>query len=526
MVDPVYEVAIIGAGPGGIAAAHLLRQKGITDFIILERGDDFGGTWRDNHYPGLCVDIPTLWYQLSFAPNPDWTRFFAPGQEIHRYLCDTARRLGLYGYLCTHAEVTQQKWDSVAGVWRLAIGDQPPISARFVISSVGGYVNAKTTVDIDGVDDFEGTILRPNAWDDSYDTRGKRIAVIGTGSSGVQITAALSAEAESLDIYQRTPAWVLPKIDFDIPPYLRWMFCLPGVVTGANVLGRLAMDIALVAPIVHLLPLLPSRLLVRILPWYDAYCRLLYRGLLRATVNDPTTREALVPRYGILAKRPVISSGFLPALNNPTTKLITRPIKRITRTGVRTADGVDRPADLIVLATGYELWTDPETYRPGTVLGSNGFDLAECYRAHGLASYAGTAHPLLPNRWELVGPLGFVGFAWPDFVETMAAHAVRIIDEARRRGTQVVGVSTDAFERWNDLMRRHGKAVHLYLTACNAGLSTYFVNSQHDTVYHRPQTITGARRFSRRSPLSDYVFSRRLAVVPRPVASEPKELPA
>ena len=526
MVDPVYEVAVIGAGPGGIAAAHLLRQKGITDFIILERDNDFGGTWRDNHYPGLCVDIPTLWYQLSFAPNPDWTRFFAPGPEIHRYLRDTARRLGLYEHLRTHAEVTQQKWDDVAGVWCLAIGDQPPISARFVISSVGGYVNAKTTVDIDGVDDFEGTILRPNAWDDSCDTRGKRIAVIGTGSSGVQIAGALSAEAESLDVYQRTPAWVLPKIDFDIPPRLRWMLRLPGVGTGINVLGRLAMDIAMVAPIVHLLPLLPSRLLVRIMPWYDAYCRLLYRGLLRATVHDPATREALVPHYGILAKRPVISSAFLPALNNPTTKLITTPIERITRTGVRTADSIDHPADLIVLATGYELWTDPETYRPGTVFGSNGFDLAECYRANGLASYAGTAHPRLPNRWEIVGPLGFVGFAWPDFVETMAAHAVRIIDEARRRGTLVVGVSADAFERWNDRMRRQGKAVHLYLTVCNAGLSTSFVNSQHDTLYYRPQTITGARRFSRRSPLSDYVFSRRLAAAPKPVAHEPEEMSA
>jgi cation diffusion facilitator CzcD-associated flavoprotein CzcO len=274
------------------------------------------------------------------------------------------------------------------------------------------------------------------------------------------------------------------------------------------------------------LPLLPSRLLVRVMPWYDAYCRLLYRALLRAVVNDPTTRKALVPRYGILAKRPVISSGFLPALNNPTTNLITSPIERVTRTGVQTADGVERPADLIVMATGYELWTDPETYRPGTVLGSNGFDLAAYYRANGLASYAGTAHPLLPNRWEIVGPLGFVGFAWPDFVETMAAHAVRIIDEARRRGTRMAAVSADAFDQWNGRMRRQCKAVHLYVTACNPGLSTYFVNSQHDTLYYRPQTITGARRFSRRSPLSDYVFSRRRAVDPTCVASQPKELPA
>jgi cation diffusion facilitator CzcD-associated flavoprotein CzcO len=205
--EPAYEVAIIGAGPGGIAAAHLLRKKGITDFVILERADDFGGTWRDNHYPGLAVDIPSLWYQLSFNPNPDWSRLFAPGPELHRYFQDTARQLDLYALLRANAEVAQQKWDDTSGMWRLEVRDQPTVMARFVISSVGGYVNAKTKVDIDGIDDFEGTVLRPNAWDDDYDTRGKRIAVIGTGSSGVQIAAALSGQAESLDVYQRTPGW-------------------------------------------------------------------------------------------------------------------------------------------------------------------------------------------------------------------------------------------------------------------------------------------------------------------------------
>ena len=174
-----------------------------------------------------------------------------------------------------------------------------------------------------------------------------------------------------------------------------------------------------------------------------------------------------------------------------------------------------------MLATGYELWTDPETYRPRTILGSDGFDLADDYRANGLRSYAGTAHPRLPNRWEIVGPLGFVGFAWPDFVETMAAHAVRIIEETRRRGAVVVAVNQEAFESWHDRMLTQGKAVHLYLTACNPGLSTYFINSQSDTVYHRPQTIIGSRRFARRSPLTDYDFQRRRALPrPAPLAKE------
>lgn len=524
MADPDHVVAIVGAGPGGIAAAKQLLDAGISDFVILERGDDFGGTWRDNHYPGLAVDIPVLWYQLSFAPNPHWSRLFAPGPEIYRYLRDTAARLGLYAHLRADCEVTRQKWDATAQVWRLSVRGGPPVSVRFVINSVGGYVNPKSAIPIEGVDDFTGTVLRPNAWDDGYDATGKRIAVIGTGSSGVQIAAALSAGAATLEIYQRTPAWVLPKIDFAIPRWLRPMMRRRWTVGAVNVLGRLAMDVFMVGPLVHLLAHLPDRVLIRLMPLYDTYCRGLYRLLLRRVVTDPATRRALVPRYGLLAKRPVISSAFLPALNNPTTHLVTTPIERITTTGVRTTDGVDHPADLIVAATGYELWTDPETYRPGTVLGSDGFDLARYYRTEGLQSYAGTAHPQLPNRWEIVGPLGFVGLAWMDYVETMAAHAVRMIAETRRRGATSATVTDAAFGRWNQLMRRQGKAVHLYLTACNPGLSTYFVNSQHETVYHRPQTITGSRRFSRRSPLGDYVFQQLAGIHPITVDKEYLEI--
>lgn len=312
-------------------------------------------------------------------------------------------------------------------------------------------------------------------------------------------------------------------MDFDIPPLLRTVFRIPGCVSAVNALGRLAMDAAMLVPLFHVLAHLPDRVLVRLLPLYDAYCRALYRLLLRAVVKDPATRRALVPRYGILAKRPVISSAFLSALNRPTTNLITTPIQRITPAGVQTTDGAERAVDLIVAATGYELWTDPEAYRAGTVLGRNGFDLAEDYHRNGLRAYGGTCHPELPNRWEIVGPLGFVGFAWLDFVEAIAGHAVRMIDEAGRRGTDTVAVTHEAFERWNARLARQGRAVHLYLTACSPGLNTYFVNSQGETVYHRPQTITGSRRFSRHSPVTDYQFSNAAAVA-HPL--EAKEMPA
>jgi cation diffusion facilitator CzcD-associated flavoprotein CzcO len=504
------DVAIIGAGPGGIAAGHLLRTRGITDFVILERGADFGGTWRDNHYPGLAVDIPIFWYELSFARNRQWSRLFAPGPEINRYLAVTARQCGLYPHLRPGSDVIRQAWDDDAGMWRLSIRGGTDITARFVISSVGGYVNAKAMADIAGIADYRGMILRPNAWDDSYDTAAKKVAVIGTGSSGAQIVSALSGRVARLDVYQRTPNWILPKPDFEMTRARRALLNFPGVTTAIHHAGRLAFDLFLLIPMVHIMSRIPDRALVPLLRGYDAFSRLWFRALLRAVVTDKAARRKLLPHHGILGKRPIISSSYLPAFNEPTTHLITTPIQTITPTGIRTADGVERDVDLIVTATGYEMWTDPETYRPGTILGTNGFDLAQDYQQHGLRSFAGTAHPRLPNRWEIVGPQGFVGVGWTDFVEMMAGHAVRVIDAARSAGTDVVvAVSDSAFEAYQDQVQRDGKTAHLYFTRCNAGVNTYFVNSQGDTVYHRPQTIVGAHRLARRSPQRDYQFTCR-----------------
>lgn len=509
-----FEVAIIGAGPGGIAAAYMLRQKGVTDLVILERGADFGGTWRDNHYPGLAVDIPVLWYQFSFARTPGWSRFFAPGPEIYRYLTETARRCDLYRHLRPYAEVVRQQWDDDACLWRLTIAGGEAVTARFVVSAVGGYVNAKPAHTLPGIDDFGGTVLRPHAWDGNYDLTGRHVAVIGTGSSGAQIVAALSDRAGRLDVYQRTPNWILPKIDFRLSPGGHTLLRLPGLAAACHVAGRLVFDLFFLIPVVHVLPHLPDRLLATALRGYDVFARSLFRLLLRTVVRDPVTRRKLLPRHGILAKRPIISSDYLPAFNRPGTHLVTTAIEQITGTGIRTVDGIERPVDAIVLATGYELWTDPETYRPGTILGTGGFDLAEDYRANGLRSYAGTAHPQLPNRWEIVGPSGFVGIGWTDFVETIAEHVVRVIDAARREGAEITAVRDEAFEAWNTHIRRAGKVAHLYFTRCHPGLNTYFVNSQDETVYHRPQTIMGARRFARRSRLGDYRFTRLNGVRP------------
>ncbi|WP_459973277.1 flavin-containing monooxygenase [Mycobacterium sp. MUNTM1] len=341
------EVAVVGAGPGGISAAHHLLRRGITDFVILERADDFGGTWRDNHYPGLAVDLPGVFYQLSFTGNPDWSRVFPTDPEIGAYLRRTARELGLYHYLRPGCTVTQQRWQQNDARWRLEIAGRPAVTARFMLNAVGGYINPDRSTALPGVDDFTGTVLRPNDWDDGCDVRGKRVAVVGTGSSGVQIASALADRAAHRDVYLRTPAWILPKVDSDVPDALKRIQRIPGVLAALNLIGRVLMDTVVVILLVHVLSWMPERLLTTVLPIYDIGWRAFYRALLRLVVDDPTYRRALAPRYGTYAKGPVISSSFLPALNRDTVNLITTPIQRVTETGVLNKDSVHNPADLL-----------------------------------------------------------------------------------------------------------------------------------------------------------------------------------
>ncbi|WP_194813894.1 NAD(P)/FAD-dependent oxidoreductase [Nocardia sp. XZ_19_385] len=506
MTSEYVEVAIIGAGPGGITAAHHLQRAGITDFLILERAEDFGGSWRDNVYPGLFVDVPTLFYQFPFARKFDWSRLFPEGPEIQRYNRQVAADLDLYKHFRGGSEIRREVWDDDARVWVLHLAERDPIRARFVINAVGGYINTKP-VEIPGCDTFSGTILRPNSWDPDYDHRGKRVAVIGTGSSSVQIVSAIYETARQVDVYQRTPSWILPKPDAELSARTQRILGLPGVSAFLNGFALAAMELPLQL-ICNVLPILPRPLLAKVLPQYDMIWRALYRLMLRAKVADPADRQALAPSYGILAKRPILSSGFLTALASPSVSLITNSIERITPDGIRTADGAEQPYDLIVLATGYELFTDPETYRRGTVVGPNGFDLAEDYHRNGVRSYGGSAHHGLPNRWSLVGPQGYVGVAWHTFVDLTARHAVRIITETRRRRATVARVRADAFDRWVAKMRRHDKVISTYVVDCNPDLRTYFVNSQGEALYYRPQTISGALWFSRYSALSDYWFLR------------------
>lgn len=487
MTRPDHEVVVIGAGPGGLCAGVRLLRAGITDFVIAERAADIGGTWRDNTYPGIGVDIPSFAYQFSFARNPNWSRVFPKGAEIKAYHDDVADRFGLRPRIQLETDVVRESWDGDEHVWRLEIADGRTITARFVICAIGAFLRPKRDPGIAGLGRFAGKIQEPARWDHAYDHRGKRVAVIGTGASSVQIAPALAPEVERLEVYQRTPVWCLPKPDHRVPPAVQRVLALPGVGAAIHGLALAGVEVGL-----GLMVYSPPALADPGMRALDRAAQRAYARYVRARVTDPVAADALVPRYGPLGKRPTISNEFLQTFNRPNTELITTPIETLTETGIRTSDGVEREIEMLVLATGYELFSDPESYRPGTIVGRDGFDLGAFFGAHRLQAYESVSLPKLPNRWMVVGPYSWSGTGWHALVEITTRHAVRAIAEARRRGATAIEVRPQAHQAYHDRVRRRGRNMAHYLTVQNSGLRTYYVNSR------ATRLTSGRRRRSRR----------------------------
>lgn len=499
--QPDYLVAVIGAGPGGLAAAVKLKQAGVGDFVVIERADDVGGSWHENTYPGLGVDIPALAYQFSFARNSNWSRMFPYGAEVKQYHQHVAQRFGLYAHLRFHTDIAREEWDDEANFWKLVTDTGEVITARFLISAVGAFVRPKQDAGIPGWKSFKGKIQRPSSWDHDYDHTGKRVGIIGTGASAVQIIPSIAPEVAELGVFQRTPVWSLPKPDFVIPDAGKKLLAVPGLqpaVHGAAlVVIDLLLRLAVSAPMPVVRPLLTA---------FDKWTIKGYRKFLGAVVKDPTTAGKLAPNFGVIAKRPTMSNSYLQAYNRNNVTLITEPIQKITAKGIKTHDGVEHKFDMIVLATGYEVFSDPETYRTGTIMGRNGFDLGKFYTAEGMQAYQSVSVHGLPNRWTLVGPYSWTGSGWHAFVEMTADHAVRAITTGIRRNATVVEVRKNAQAAYHRNVVQRAESVRFYLNELNGHVPTYYRNSQGDSTYLRPSGFFQARRGNRKFPLEDYNY--------------------
>lgn len=473
-----------------------LRYAGIDDFVICERAGDIGGTWRDNTYPGIAVDIPALAYQFSYELKPDWSRFFAEGAEVKRYIDDFATKYDLRRHVIYGTEITTRTWDESEHLWRLEVnGGEREITARFVVGAIGAFVDPKPA-QIAGLDDFAGKLIHSARWDHDYDLTGKRVAVVGTGASAVQIVPSIAPEVERLDVYQRTPIWVSPKVDPEMPAAVKKLFGrLPVTERIARAVTSAVTELILVTVPVH----------------YDRLSRLpkiierRNKGFIEHSARDPELARRLTPDYEFGCKRPAISNDYLRAFRRENVTLVTDAIERVAANGIRTLDGAEREVDAIVLATGFRLASDPENYRRTPVRGRDGFDLATHYQRNRLKAYEGISMPGLPNHFLIFGPYGWTGAAWHVLVQTASRHIVRVIDEARRRGATAVEVSPEATDRFHAMVERN-LAGSLWLQGDCARANSYYFDHHGDVPYLRPTSSRQARKAARSFPLDDYSY--------------------
>jgi len=508
---PDHEVAIIGAGLGGLGMAAALKRKNIQDFVIYERADDIGGTWRDNTYPGIAVDIPVFAYQFSYDMKPDWSRFFPRGHEVKAYIDDYANRFALRQHLRLGSEVRSRTWDEANHLWRLDINGEE-VTARFVISAIGPFVDPKPA-EIAGLDDFEGKLIHSARWDHDYDLAGKRVAIVGTGASAVQIVPTIAKEVERLDVYQRTPIWIAPKFDPEIPGWMQRMFeRLP--FTERIVRGAVS---AIVESIIVRAPLNFQRN-----PRFVRAAERRNRRFLAREVKDPETRRKLTPDYGMGCKRPSVSNDYLRTFNRANVELVTDGIDRITANGIRARDGTEREVDVLILATGFRLASDPENFRRTPVRGSDGFDLATTYEQRRLKAYESISMPGLPNHFMIFGPYGWTGASWHVLVETASTHIIRVLEEARRQGASLVEVSEEATDRYHEGVLERMSGSLWFSNRCDRANSYYF-DHHGDVPYVRPSSGREARTAARSFPLSDYRYE---SLRPAPEPKEPEAVTA
>jgi cation diffusion facilitator CzcD-associated flavoprotein CzcO len=365
-----------------------------------------------------------------------------------------------------------------------------------VISAIGAFVDPKPAA-IEGIDDFAGPVLRSASWDHSVDLRGKRAALVGTGASAVQIVPEIARQLERLDVYQRTPIWVGPKLDPRMPRAVRWLFRrFPRLQDRVRAGMTRAVEAGLVGLVVH----------HDELGWITRAGGWLARNVWYRQVRDPDVRRRLTPDYEIGCKRPSVSNSYLRTFNRRNVELISERIDRVTPTGVRTVDGREREVDVLVLATGFRLATDPENFRRTPVRGRDGFDLATFYAENHVRSYESVSLPGLPNHFMIFGPYGWTGGTWHVLVESAAHHIVRVMDEVGRRGATSVEVRDEAADRWTRFATERLSRSLWQVGAC-ATANSYYFDHHGDTPFLRPTSSRQAWHAARTFPLDDYRFA-------------------
>ncbi|MFJ8937078.1 flavin-containing monooxygenase [Streptomyces sp. NPDC102365] len=503
-------VAVIGSGFAGLGAAVRLRREGVTDFVVLERADSVGGTWRDNSYPGCACDVPSHLYSFSFAPNPDWPRTFSGQEHIRAYLEHVTDVFGLRPHLRLDTEVKLMTWDGERLRWVIETGSGT-LTADLVVSATGALSDPKVP-DVPGLDTFPGKVFHSARWDHDYDLRGKRVAVIGTGASAIQIVPAIQPEVAKLTLFQRTPPWVLPRVDRAVSGPERLLHrTLPvtarlrrGLLWGIRELQVQAFtkrpnELGLVEQIAK-------------------------RNMFRA-IKDPGLRAKLTPSYRIGCKRILLSSTYYPALAKPNVDVVASGLREVRGSTLVAADGTETEVDAIVFGTGFHVTDMPIADR---VVGAEGKTLAEAWSASGMRSLRGATAAGFPNWLTIVGPN--TGLGNSSMILMIESQLNYLADYVRQLdvlgGRAALDARPAAVDAWNDRVQKRMERT----VWSTGGCTSWYLdeNGVNTTVW--PGTTTEFRGATRHVDLAEYDLIRQPAPAPEPAptptpAHEPELVP-
>jgi cation diffusion facilitator CzcD-associated flavoprotein CzcO len=483
MPTHTYDTLIVGAGFTGIGAAIKLAQAGVDDFVILERSDRVGGTWRDTTYPGAACDVPSLLYSYSFVKNSSWSRAYSPADEIRCHIEDMTDTFDIARRIQFGVEVNGLDFDEKTGVWTVKTKGRSPVRARTVVLASAPLPDHKLP-DLRGLDTYTGHTIHSARWDHDYDFSGKRVAVIGTGASAVQIVPELVKQAEFVKVFQRTPGWMLPRLDIATPAAAQMLFAK---VPAAQELARQALfwghEISATA-LVWETPL--TRLVAR-----------LGKAHLRRQVKDPWLRRQLTPDFTPGCKRMLISSDYYPALQRDNCKLIDWPIATVSPVGIRTSDGVEHHLDCIVFATGYDVHL---TGPPYEVTGIGGRSLSAEW-ANGAQAYKSINAHGYPNLFFMTGPNSGPGHnSLLVYVEGQLDYAVSVITTILREDLRYLDVRNDVQTRYTDRIQKR-----LTKTTWMSGCNSWYLTADGFNASMYPGFATQYLRQMRDFRFGDYV---------------------
>jgi cation diffusion facilitator CzcD-associated flavoprotein CzcO len=476
-------VAIIGAGFAGIGTAIKLKEAGVTDIALFDRGDRVGGTWRENTYPGAACDIPSHWYSFSFEPRADWSRRFPPQHEVLEYLEHCTRKYDLTRHLRLNTEIAKATFEQDAGRWRLDLGDGTTHHADVLVAATG-QLSRPAYPRVEGIESFEGVAFHSASWNHDHDLRGRKVAVLGTGASAIQFVPAIAPDVQRMTVFQRSAPYVIPKFDREYKPWVHRMYGSLPFLARLPRAGFYAYFETVTGGFIGTRP--RTMLLLRAS----------FEALIRAQVRDKRLRAKLRPDYRMGCKRVLVSNDWYPALTRPNVDVVSERIERIEPNGIRTQDGRLHEADTIIYGTGFAA---NDFLAPMEVRGLDGTELNEVWR-DGAEAYLGMTVARFPNLFILYGPNTNLGSGSIIFMlESQFRYLVDAVAKLERTRATYLDVRPEVQAAFTGELHER-----MERTVWQAGCTSWYVTESGRNTNNWPGHMLEYRRRTRELDLGDY----------------------